>query len=397
MTATESPTGQTRRARGVAARLGLLAAGLLVVAFSVPLIARVLGQSGPGSFERTGSMTTPRSTHTATLLRDGRVLLAGGLTEGKTPTSTAELYDPRTGSFSPTGSMETPRYSHTATLLADGRVLVAGGNGSAGAYLASAELYYPGTGQFTPTGLMATARFGHTATLLANGKVLVAGGMSDGTIFPGSAGRSADLYDPATGRFAATGNMTGPRYLATAMVLKTGEVLVAGGDVLQPPASPDLQPKGSAELYDPSTGGFRLTGSMSVSRIGQVAVPLDDGRVILAGGGDDTIWSYDLVGGAFSSAGRMLKPRAGVAAVKLQTSVILFVGGAHNICCDEWEHYASGELYYTDGGRSAPSSSMIETRANETATLLADGRVLVAGGENSSRGVLDSAELFSLQ
>ncbi len=345
-------------------------------------------------------MTTPRSTHTATLLRDGRVLVAGGLTEGPaglTPTSTAELYDPRTGSFSPTGSMATPRYGHTATVLADGRVLVTGGNGTTGAYLPSAELYDPGTGQFTPTGPMATARFGHTATLLANGKVLVAGGMSDGTLFPGSFPRSAELYDPVTGRFAATGDMTAGRYLATATLLKTGEVLVAGGDGFPPQASPELQPKGSAELYDPSTGDFRLTGSMSVARIGQVAVPLDDGRVIFAGGGDDTIGSYDPASGSFASAGRMLKPRAGVAAVKLQSGVILFVGGVHNICCDEWEHYSSGELYYADGNRSAPSGSMIEMRANETATLLADGRVLIAGGGNSSKGTLNSAELFSLQ
>ncbi|MGZ3433148.1 MAG: Kelch repeat-containing protein [Isosphaeraceae bacterium] len=393
MTATVSATGRSRRTRGVALRLGLLAVALLVVAVAVPRIGGILGQSGPGSFERTGSMTTPRSTHTATSLRDGRVLVVGGLAEGLIPTATAELFDPRTGSFSPTGSMGTPREGHTATLLADGRVLVAGGNGTTREYLASAEVYDPGTGQFAPTGPMATARFFPTATLLPDGKVLVAGGMSDGTVIL----RSAELYDPATGRFAATGDMTAPRYLATGTLLKTGEVLLAGGDAVGPQLSPDFHPKGTAELYDSSTGAFRLTGSMPVARIGQVAVPLDDGRVILAGGGDDTIWSYDPVSGSFASAGRMLKPRAGVTAVELQTGVILFVGGAHNICCDEWEQYASGELYYAAGGRSVPSGSMIETRANETATRLADGRVLIAGGERSSKGVLNSAELFSLQ
>jgi hypothetical protein len=394
MTAMEGPTGRTRRLSGAAALLGLVAVAILVVAVTVQLIKGSLDLSEPaGFFGPTGSMTTPRSTHTATLLGDSRVLVAGGLAEGLTPTATAELYDPRTGSFSPTGSMGTPRYGHTATLLADGRVLVTGGNGTTGAYLASAELYDPGTGQFTPTGPMGTARFGHTATLLANGKVLVAGGMSDGTVFP----RSAELYDPLTGRFAATGDTTAPRYLATATLLKAGEVLVAGGIVFPPQTSPEPPPKASAELYDPSTGAFRLTGSMSVALIGEVAVPLDDGRVIFAGGGDDTIWSYNPVSGSFASAGRMLKPRAGVAAVKLQTGVILFVGGEHNICCEVFEQYASGELYYASGNRSVPSGSMIETRANETATLLADGRVLIAGGENSSKGVLNSAELFSLQ
>jgi hypothetical protein len=390
MTTAESPKGQSRRVLGIPARLGLLVAGLLLVAVAVPLIGGAVGRSGPGSFERTGSMTVPRSTHTATPLRDGRVLLVGGLTGGLTPTSTAEFYDPRTGTFSPTGSMEAPRYGHTATLLADGRVLVAGGYGTTGAYLASAEVYDPATGRFTPTGPLATARFGHTATLLANGKVLVAGGMSDGTSYP----RSAELYDPATGRFAAAGDMAAPRYLATATLLETGEVLVAGGDVLGPPAGTEPQPKGSAELYDPSTGAFRMTGSMSVARMGQAAVSLDDGRVIFVGGGDESISSYDPTNGSFTSAGRMLKPRAGMAAVKLQAGVILFVGGEHNICCMEFEHFADAELFYTDGGRSVASGSMIDTRANETATLLADGRVLIAGGENSE-GVLSSAELFS--
>jgi hypothetical protein len=136
---------------------------------------------------------------------------------------------------------------------------------------------------------------------------------------------------------------------------------------------------------------------MSVARIGQVAVPLDDGRVIFAGGGDDTVWSYDPASGSFESGGRMLEPRAGVAAVELDSGAILFVGGSHNICCAVFEYYASGELYYADGNRTVPSGSMIETRSNETATLLADGRVLIVGGENSSKGVLTSAEVFSLK
>jgi hypothetical protein len=149
-------------------------------------------------------MSTPRYLHTATLLPNGKVLLAGGnrdplISDGFL--ASAELYDPATETFTPVGDMSTPRFEHTATLLQDGMVLVAGGQtgaptGSFGLYTAGADLYDPAVGVFTPVGNMGVPRYGHTAVQLGDGKVLVVGGS-----FTTSSGTSvyyetAELYDP---------------------------------------------------------------------------------------------------------------------------------------------------------------------------------------------------------
>ena|SRR5215471_5729509 len=180
----------------------------------------------------TGSMSTARIKHTATLLQNGQVLAAGGVNSTGF-LSSAELYDSSTGKWTTAGSMAVARGEHTATLLPNGDVLVAGGltNGNSQigtSCTATAELFNRSTGQWTSTGSMTVPRGNHTA-MLPDGKVLVAGGLcSDGFIYPGN---SAELYDPATGTWKATASMNFSRASAGATLLQTGEVLIAGGNV----------------------------------------------------------------------------------------------------------------------------------------------------------------------
>ena len=248
-----------------------------------------------GRFTETGSMPTSRILATATLLPDGQVLIVGGLDGVPDPNgdlhlpATALLYDPFTGAFTATGSLHTPREAATATLLGDGRVLVAGGDAPYGPPVMAAELYDPATGTFTPTGSLRVPRSYATATLLGDGQVLVAGGDSWLPQGDGSTWSSAELYDPATGTFTLTGSMTTARMFATASLLPDGRVLVAGGDRdMGPNLGIGSHPLASAELYDPATGTFTPTTSMTTARAQATATALLDGRVLIAGGTNDS-------------------------------------------------------------------------------------------------------------
>jgi large repetitive protein len=279
-----------------------------------------------GTFSTTGSMTEPRELHTATLLPDGRVLIAGGRRYGtergsvSTTLASAELYDPVTGTFTPTGDMIEAQTSHTATLLNNGKVLINGGFGT--------ELYDPASGTFSMVDIESAA--GSRTVPLFDGKILIVGGWYKST---------ALLYDPTTNTADSLGTLARPLPVEghTATLLPTGKVLIAGGDAMDKP-NYDESPMAHAELYDPDTRTFQTTSSL--------LFPIESHR-----------------------------------AVRLPTGQVLIVGGFGCLLC--------AELFdpYTETFRLTRGSLTAE-RYYSTATLLNDGRVLITGGYRTAAAEL---------
>ncbi len=410
---------RTRRSRNLTSRLGVPSLAhpskLLVVALVVAVVAasavlvgsQLLRQSpGPlvppdrGVFTPTGSMTTLRHSgeFTATLLRDGRVLVVGGA--GST---SAETWDPATGLFTQTGSLAEPRSAHTATLLDDGRVLVVGGRSGDSLLDNLVEIWDPDTGAFTVAGSLDEARQGHTATRLRDGRVLVVGGSGDA----GSRG-SAEIWDTGTRAFTRTGSLAEARAGHTATLLRDGRVLVVGGSALA-----------TAELWDPVTEAFTGTGSLvdqrtcgdshcspGSARMLHAATLLADGRVLVTGGTDGQlsaianvtaeVWDPDT--GTFSMAGSMAEGRRSLTATLLADGRVLVVGGS-----DAFQFPVSrdsAEIWDPATSSFSRTGSLAEARSAHTATRLSDGRVIVIGGEgkaliNGTDG--RSAEVFQLQ
>src|SRR5256714_3368631 len=202
------------------------------------------------------------------------VLVAGGIDPNLIPLASAELYNPTTGTWSTTGSLAVPRSNHTATLLSNGKILVAGGSDLHG-NRATAELYDPATEIWTTTGSLSKARYLHTATLLPNGKVLVAGGsISSSSSTPSQSLASAELYDPTTGTWTNTGTLSSARTGHAATLLPNGEVLVAGGAS----TSDYLFNAVGAARFDPGSGRWGLTGGLSLARTGHTGTLFPRGR-----------------------------------------------------------------------------------------------------------------------
>ncbi len=338
---------------------------------------------GTGVFTATGSLSLERGAHTATLLPNGKVLVAGG---DHTPTGATdippngELYDSSAGNFTLTGAMSTHRDGHTATLLPNGKVLVAGGWGN-GIAQTSADLYDTETGSFVPTGSLGTGRTGHTATLLPGGKVLVAGGQGNS----GSLS-SAELYDASTGTFIPTGGMTAIRQYLAASILPNGQVMVCGGEDLVGVNNPILA---SADAFDPGSAVFAGTGAMNIARIWHTATLLLSGEVLIIGGANNTATVaaaelYDQSSGTFSLTGATTDPRSFHSATLLPNGKVLVAGGSYFLPGPSANTVvSSAELYDPNSRQFTATGSMTGPREGHTATLLQNGKVLITSGSSA--------------
>jgi hypothetical protein len=320
----------------------------------------------------TGNLNSAREYHTATLLPNGIVLVAGGFNYLNALNS-AELYNPATGTWSSTSNLNNGRSLHTATLLPNGKVLVAGGFDN-DYTLNSAELYDPVTGTWSSTGNLNTARGDHTATLLPNGKVLVAGGWNHYDV------ASAELYDPDTGTWSSAGNLNTARESPTATLLPKGKVLVAGG------WNNDYALT-SAEVYNPVTGTWSSTGNLNTARGNPKATLLPGGKVLIVDEYSNTAELYDPGMGTWSSTGNLNNTVRGATTVTLLPGGnVLAVGGYGNL---------TPGLYDAASETWSFAATLNRIRGYHTATLLPSGKVLVAGGtDNFSRYSTNSAELY---
>jgi hypothetical protein len=295
-------------------------------------------------------------------------------------------YPSELGDWRATATMAQARQWHTSTVLKDGRVLVAGGTGASGQALATAELYDPATGIWSSVPSMNTARLsGHTATLLTSGKVLVAGGKVSSTTHT----NSAEIFDPATLKWTAVANIVlGNRALHQATLLLDGTVLLSGGRPTGNTATND------AAIYDPVADTWTRVGNLTV-RSHHAAVLLPNGKVLLAGNGSIStqvvVEIYDPVARTFSSGGNMTRARNTPTATLLGDGRVLIYSSTSGI------GYGTAEIY----NPATQSSTLIATppvaRYNHTATLLPSGKVLIAGGvvsNGSAAGASGSSEVY---
>jgi hypothetical protein len=334
-------------------------------------------------------MSQPRSGHTATMLSGGDVLVVGGDSSFSGPIASAETFVTVSEKWMSASPINQARSLHTETALDDGNVLITGGQTDFGGAISSAELYNRTEDSWSLTGEMSEARVFHTANKLSDGKVLVAGG----TVQFERSYASAEIYDPATGVWNTVSPMSMPHALHTATLMDDGRVLVAGG------LTNGDNITGSAEIFDPLSATWTQTGQMANPRAFHSATLLSDGKVLVTGGISDAYGTmaptaaevYDPVTGEWETVGRMNLSRANHTATLLIDGRVLIVGGDN-----DFETLNSVEIYDPFADEWSMIESMTLARVGHTATLLEAGQVIVIGGEGGGGFIvaLGSSEVY---
>lgn len=383
----------------------------LFTAIAVAVVLSACGGGGSGGatlsaadlpgWRTAASFSVARSLHSATLLPNGKVLIVGGRNSrdgglSYTYLGSAELYDPATNSWAPAAALAAPRAAHSTTLLPNGRILVAGGVDALGR-LSSAELYDPAADLWTPAAAMTTRRSAHSATLLPNGKVLVAGGDA----FTANRISSAELYDPASGSWSAAASLAANHGGHAATLLASGKVLVIGGLTTY------------AELYDPVRDAWAPAGTVAFRfDIAEVTLPaataLPDGRILVSGGyylnafshfhppeAMDDVELYDATTNAWTIAAPLINRRAAHTATLLGNGKVLVAGGGRPPLVGNYISTLAAETFDPASGTWSGAGVLAAGRSLHTATLLGNGKVLLVGGEGDDGNMLASSELFT--
>ena len=358
-------------------RLWLLS---LVVALTSSLVQPAYA-SGAGAWTDTGPLNIARSGYVMNLLPDGRVLIAGGMGGG----SSTETYDPSTRSWTRAVDMTTARSRSASVALADGRILVVGGRNQ-GLSLSSAEIFDPASQTWSVTGSMATARDWLAVTRLADGRVLAAGGLDLNSTRANPVLMSSEIYDPATGLWSVSGDMSTKRWGFTITTLSNGKVLAAGGAN----AGTECEFSPTYDLFDPATGLWTNAGVMKVHRGFYRSITAADGRVLFLGGEiaapgkqcattTASVEAFDPATNSFTTLGSLVLDRSGQAVALLPGGQVLVAGGGRFVS-GRLTPIADAEIYDPVLGVATIASPMDTARTSILGVALRDGSVLVPGG-----------------
>jgi hypothetical protein len=370
-----------------------------------------------GGFTLGPDMSESRFIHRTAKLPDGRVLLTGGAKAIWSITETVDMYDPVTNTISPVASMSIKRWSHAAITLDDGRVLVCGGRTGLsdafppthpfyGELLKSAEIYDPATDIWTATGDLNIARRSHVPIKLNDGRILIIGGGDRVSTASQIAIATCEIYDPATGMFSIVGDMTVPRTAAMATKLDDGRVLIVGGSTFLS----TRYPTDIAEIFDPADNSFTGIGNTVTPHLAQAITKLRDGKVLIAGGyfnpnhtATATVTAdaeiYDPDKGTFTATDPMVKQRIDIGGQLLLDGTVLIAGGAstHPEACFPTIFNSSSEIYDPQTGTWKLAGIMADGRDEFSGLMLDNGQAFISGGftRDPSSRLLKTVELYT--